>query len=154
MQGVFYAYARLHLSGFFLAQTCLFNATGCKPAILHVKINYVDFTRLTLLEDKFSPKMLGEGMGCLRTGQNKSIICQIYYCIFHIKEKTFVALFIKSCKMNVLQNHTVFSAPDFDTMVEFLSEICRWVGSALKWGEISTHYVLLGIRKPHFHLRC
>lgn len=127
MQGVFYVYARLRLSGFFLAQTCLFDATGCKPAILHMKINYVDFTRLTLLEDKFSLKMLGEGMSCLRTGQNKSIICQIYYCIFHIKEKTLVALFIKLCQINILQNYTVFSEPGFDTMVGFLLEICRWV---------------------------
>lgn len=127
MQGVFYAYARLHLSGFFLAQTCLFDSTGCKPAVLHTKINYVDFTRLTLLEDKFSLKVLEEGTASLRTGHNKSIICQIYYCIFHIKEKTFMTLFIKLCQINIPQNCTVFSEPDFDTMVEFLLEICRWL---------------------------
>ena len=127
MQGVFYAYARLHLPVFFLAQTCLFDSTGCKPAVLLMKINYVDFTRLTLLEDKFSLKVLGEGMAYLRTGHNKNIICQIYYCIFHIKEKTFMALFIKLCQINILQNYTVFPEPGFDTMVEFLLEICRWV---------------------------
>lgn len=66
-------------------------------------------------------------MGYLRTDHNKSIICQIYYCIFQIKEKTFMELFIKLCQINILKNYTVFSEPDFDTMVEFLLEICRWV---------------------------
>lgn len=38
-----------------------------------------------------------------------------------------MALFIKLCQMHTLKIYAVFPEPDFDTIVEFLLEICRSV---------------------------